>query len=214
MCDGRFNYFHPAWKLPRASAPQVGTASKDPCFPQPGLGSGCLEPLGEERRKARDLPRQFEAWPCSLGSPDTVESDLAGSRWAVTFPRLIAGPFPEAKGVWVECRESAGASAGSGSWRWELRPCIRAELGRSRLVHGLQLRPGGFLRLVPSEWRGTASALPPRVLWVWATVLFASSPSNVRGQVSLPAPGSDLHDFLSEKVWRSFPLFPPSSPCW
>lgn len=78
---------HPARKSPWASAPWVGTVLKDPCFPQLGLGSVCLEPPGEERRKARDLPRQSEAWPCSLGSPDAVESDLAGSRCAVTFPR-------------------------------------------------------------------------------------------------------------------------------
>ncbi|KAJ7410224.1 tubulin tyrosine ligase like 5 [Willisornis vidua] len=52
-----------------------------------GLGSDCVEPPGEERQKARDLPRQSEGWPCSLSSPDTVESDLAGSRCTVTFPR-------------------------------------------------------------------------------------------------------------------------------
>lgn len=78
---------HPAWKLLWASAPWIGTVLKDPCFPQLGLGSVCLEPAGEERRKARDLPRQSEAWPCSLSSPDAVESDLAGSRRTVTFPR-------------------------------------------------------------------------------------------------------------------------------
>ncbi|KAJ7395733.1 hypothetical protein BTVI_151245 [Pitangus sulphuratus] len=59
------------------------------CIIKLGLGSDCLEPPGEERQKARDLPRQSEAWPCSLSSPDTVESDLAGSRCTVTFPRAL-----------------------------------------------------------------------------------------------------------------------------
>lgn len=56
---------HPAWKSLGASAPWIGRVLKDPCFPQLGLGSVCLEPAGEERRKARDLPRQSEPGPAA-----------------------------------------------------------------------------------------------------------------------------------------------------